>query len=101
MDVRTKDVAALGRRVAAHQDAALERLARPPAADRLQAIYRKEAALSLRARAAPSPRRLGFALAAACVAASALFFAFALSRPSDPSTSLTYRVDGSPGAVDR
>ncbi|WP_437313868.1 FecR domain-containing protein [Sorangium sp. So ce385] len=97
MDVRTKDIAALGRRVAAHQDAALERLARPRAADRLQAIYRKEAALSLRARAAPSPRRLGFALAAACVAASALFF-FALSRPRDP---LTYRVDGSPGAVGR
>ncbi|WP_437757087.1 FecR domain-containing protein [Sorangium sp. So ce1389] len=99
MDVRTKDIAALGRRVAAHQDAALERLARPSATDRLQAIYRKEAALSLRARAAPSPRRLGFALAAACVAASALFFA--MSRPSDPLTSLMYRVDGSPGAVGR
>ncbi|WP_437605772.1 FecR domain-containing protein [Sorangium sp. So ce834] len=97
MDVRTKDIAALGRRVAAHQDAALERLARPRAADRLQAIYRKEAALSLRERAAPSPRRLGFALAAACVAAFALVV-FALSRPSDP---LTYRVDGSPGAVGR
>ncbi|WP_437290546.1 FecR domain-containing protein [Sorangium sp. So ce406] len=98
MDVRTKDIAALGRRVAAHQDAALERLARPSAADRLQAIYRKEAALSLRARAAPSPRRLGFALAAASVAASALLALFALLRPGDP---LTYRVDGSPGAVGR
>ncbi|XXX73219.1 FecR domain-containing protein [Sorangium sp. So ce134] len=96
MDVRTKDIAALGRRVAAHQDAALERLARPSTTDRLQAIYRKEAALSLRARAAPFPRRLGFALAAACVAACALVVG--LSRPDDP---LTYRVDGSPGAVGR
>ncbi|WP_437934626.1 FecR domain-containing protein [Sorangium sp. So ce341] len=97
MDVRTKDIAALGRRVAAHQDAALERLARPGAADRLQAIYRKEAALSLRGGAAPSSRRLGLALAAACAVASALFF-FALSRPRDP---LTYRVDGAPGVVGR
>ncbi|WP_199693412.1 FecR domain-containing protein, partial [Sorangium cellulosum] len=96
MDVRTKDIAALGRRVAAHQDAELERLARPSAADRLQAIYRREAALSLRATAAPSRRRLGFALAAACVAASALFFAL-----SGPGTPLTYRVDGAPGAVGR
>ncbi|WP_438010852.1 FecR domain-containing protein [Sorangium sp. So ce321] len=98
MDVRTKDVAALGRRVAAHQDAALERLARPPAEERLQGIYRKEAALSLRGRAAPSRRRLGIALAAACAAAFALVFAFALPRPGDP---LTYRVEGSPGALGR
>ncbi|WP_437677048.1 FecR domain-containing protein [Sorangium sp. So ce131] len=98
MDVRTKDIAAVGRRVAAHQDAALERLVRPGAADRLQAIYRKEAALSLRPRAAPSRRPLGIALAAACVAAFALVFAFALARPGDP---LTYRVEGSPGAVGR
>ncbi|WP_437600069.1 FecR domain-containing protein [Sorangium sp. So ce590] len=99
MDLRTKDVEALGRRIAAHQDAALERLARPRAADRLQAIYRKEAALSLRASAAPSSRRVGLALAAACVAAAfALVFVFALSRPGDP---LTYRVEGSPGAVGR
>ncbi|WP_433936564.1 FecR domain-containing protein [Sorangium cellulosum] len=98
MDVRTKDVAALGRRVAAHQDAALERLARPPAADRLQAIYRKEAALSLGGRAAPSRRRLGIALGAACAAALALVFALALPGPGDP---LTYRVEGSPGAVGR
>ncbi|WP_437278474.1 FecR family protein [Sorangium sp. So ce375] len=98
MDVRTKDVAAVGRRVAAHQDAALDNLARPRAADRLQAIYRKEAALSLRGRAAPSRRPLGFALAAACVAAFALVFAFALPGPGDP---LTYRVEGSPGAVGR
>ncbi|MGK3960973.1 FecR domain-containing protein [Sorangium sp. So ce118] len=98
MDMRTKAVAAMGRRIAAHQDAALERLARPPAADRLQAIYRKEAALSLRSSAAPSPRRLGIALAAACAAAFALVFVFALSRPGDP---LTYRVQGSPGAVGR
>ncbi|WP_437485407.1 FecR domain-containing protein [Sorangium sp. So ce1014] len=95
MDLRTKDVEALGRRIAAHQDAALGRLVRPSTADRLQAIYRKEAALSLRSRAAPFPRRLGVALAAACVAASALVFA--LSRP-DP---LIYRVEGSPGAVGR
>ncbi len=53
MDVRTKDVAAVGRRVAAHQDAALERLVRPSTTDRLQAIYRKEAALSLNVGAAP------------------------------------------------
>ncbi|AUX39016.1 hypothetical protein SOCE26_003980 [Sorangium cellulosum] len=98
MDVRTKDVAAVGRRVAAHQDAALERLARPAAADRLQAIYRKEAALSLRGRAAPSRRPLGIALAAACAAAFALVFAFALPRAGDP---LTYRVEGSPGAIGR
>ncbi|WP_437639461.1 FecR domain-containing protein [Sorangium sp. So ce854] len=97
MDVRTKDVAAVGRRVAAHQDAALERLARPRTADRLQAIYRKEAALALRSSAAPS-RRVGIALAAACAAATALAFVLALPRPGDP---LTYRVQGSPGAVGR
>ncbi|WP_437294775.1 FecR domain-containing protein [Sorangium sp. So ce426] len=96
MDLRTKDVAAVGRRVAAHQDAALERLVRPSTADRLEAIYRKEAALSLRARAAPRSRRLGVALAAACVAASVLWFV--LLRPGDP---LTYRVAEAPGAVGR
>ncbi|WP_437525345.1 FecR family protein [Sorangium sp. So ce726] len=96
MDVRTKDVAAVGRRVAAHQDAALERLVRPSTTDRLQAIYRKEAALSLRAGAAPLSRRLGVALAAACVAASVLWFV--LFRPGDP---LTYRVAGAPGAIGR
>lgn len=96
MDVRTKDVAAVGRRVAAHQDAALERLVRPSTADRLQAIYRKEAALSLNAGAAPLSRRLGVALAAACVAASVLWFV--LFRPGDP---LTYRLAGAPGAVGR
>ncbi|WP_437764566.1 FecR family protein [Sorangium sp. So ce281] len=96
MDLRTKDVAAVGRRVAAHQDAALERLVRPSTTDRLEAIYRKEAALSLSARAAPRSRRLGVALAAACVAASVLWFV--LLRPGDP---LTYRVAGAPGAVGR
>lgn len=95
MGLKTEDVAAVGRRVAAHEDAVLERLLRPSTEERLLAVYRKEAALSLRPKPVPLSWRLGFALAA-CAAAFTLFFA--LSRPGAP---LTYRVEGSPGVVGR
>src|SRR4051812_41492171 len=101
MGVRTEDVAAVGRRVAAHEDAALERLVRPSTDERLLAVYRKEATLALQPRPAPVARRVGFALAA-CAAALGLFFA--LSRPGQlppPGQSLTYQIEGSPGAVGR
>lgn len=93
MALTRDDVAAVGRRVAAHEDAALDRLVRPSTEERLASIRRKEAAASRGRRLAFRARRWGVALVA-CAAASALFFA--LPRREAP---LSYRLDGATGAV--
>ena len=74
------DIAALGRRVAAHEDVTLWDLPRPSTSDRLAAVRRKQAAATRRApRPATSSR---WALALAASAAAVALFLFALHRSS-------------------
>ncbi|MFT3767255.1 MAG: FecR domain-containing protein [Minicystis sp.] len=94
MGLRSEDIAAVGRRVAAYEDNALERLERPSVEERLAAVHRKEAAAILpRPRAAWS-LRIGVALAAC----AAVIAGIVLRRPADP---LTYQLAGAAGAVGR
>ncbi|APR79015.1 Hypothetical protein A7982_04362 [Minicystis rosea] len=94
MGLRSEDVAAVGRRVAAYHDDALSRLPSPSADARLAALYRREAEAALRRPRAPFSWRLGVALAAC----AALISLFVLSRSREP---LTYQLAGTAGAVGR
>jgi hypothetical protein len=92
MAMKSIDIAALGRRVAAHEDVTLWHLPRPSTSDRLASVRRKQAALALPRQAAASSR-WGFAVAAC---AAMLFLFFTLHRWGDPASS---RVEASPGGV--
>ncbi len=87
-------LAALGRRVAARQDEALERMLRRPTDERMAHIYRREAALALGAgrdlRRAGARRAVYLAIAA-CLAAVMVLF---VKRDPD---ALTYQVGSGPG----
>jgi len=94
MAMKRIDMLAVGRRVAAYEDAALWRLPRPSTSDRLAAVRRRQAALALRPPQAAASSRWGLALAAC--AAMLVLFLFTLHRWGEPTSS---RIEVSPGRV--